>query len=585
MMVKKGEILYLLMLLLFGASSCNDSFMERYPTSELSPETYFTNENELRSYTNGFYNALPDANAVFYNVPNQGDDEARSSVSDELRGVRVIPTTGGKWSWSELRRINFFLKYSHQTKDDVIRNKYDALARFFRAYFYFEKIVDLGNVPWYDDVLATDDEGLTKARDPRNFVFSKILEDIDFAIANLEKSKKAYEITKWTALALKSRICLFEGTFRKYHNLGDYEEILDECISASEALIDSKEYSIYMSNPLTAYHELFVAEDAIVKEVILARQYDEVASVKHQANYYLLTTAFGSPGVQKSLIDSYLMNDGKRFTDMPNYKTMQFYEETQNRDPRMSQTIRTPGYKRMDETSTSVPQLEYSVTGYQFSKYVWGPKYDVGNQTNDIPIFRYAEVLLNFAEAKAERGTLTQTDINKSIKLLRDRVGMPNMDLNFSNTYPDPYMESEYMNVDKGANKGVILEIRRERRIELIKEGFRYNDILRWKEGKRFERTFYGMYFPGPGDYDLDRDGKIDLTIYDGEKPSSVSGRQYQKLSDLNLENDINGGRIRVNTTISRYWDENKDYFYPIPTQERILNPNLTQNPGWDDGL
>lgn len=580
--MKKRKIIYMASMLTLGLSACNDSYLERYPLAELAPETYFTSANELQTYTNAFYSELPAALDIHYNTPNQGDDEARSSICEEIQGTRVIPTSGGGWDWTELRQINFYLENSKKCTDEAARLKYDGVARFFRAYFYFNKIVRFGDVPWYDTVLAMDDEGLTKARDTREFIFGKILEDINFAIANCQTTKSAQLITKYTALAFKSRICLFEGTYRKYHNLGNWEAILDESISVSQELINSGIYGIYTSTPTTAYQELFIQEEPLTKEIILARQYNSTIPFVHSANFYILSASYGRPGVEKSLVNSYLMTDGSRFTDKPGYNAIQFYEETQNRDPRMAQTIRTPGYKRIGQTVTSVPDFACCLTGYQFVKYILAPTYDTGNCTNDMPIFRYAEVLLNFAEAKAERGTLTQPDIDKSIKLLRDRVAMPNLNMAIANANPDSYLLSEYPNVDKGPNKGVILEIRRERRIELVKEGFRYRDILRWKEGKRFERPFYGMYFPGAGDYDLDHDGVIDLVIYEGTKPKTVAGRQYQKLGELVLENGSQGGRIVTMPAIQKKWNEDKDYLYPIPTQELLLNTNLTQNPGWE---
>lgn len=286
--------------------------------------------------------------------------------------------------------------------------------------------------------------------------------------------------------------------------------------------------------------------------------------------------------MQKSVVNSYLMKDGSRFTDIPGYETMQFFEETQNRDPRMAQTIRTPGYKRIGRNEVSVPDFATSVTGYQYIKYVLSPAFDSGQSTNDMPIFRYAEVLLNFAEAKAELGTITQADIDKSIKLLRDRVAMPNLDVAAANANPDPYLLGEYAQIQAGANTGVLLEIRRERRIELVKEGHRYRDLLRWKEGGRLAKPFYGMYFPGVGEYDLDHNGSIDLVIYQGQAPTTVPGRQYQRLGELVLENGTNGGRIVNLPDIIKRWDESKDYYYPIPTQELQLNTNLQQNPGWD---
>lgn len=570
---------YISALLLFTA--CNDDYLERYPLSELAPETYFRTAAELQNYTNAFYAVLPDALAIHYNTPNQGDDEARNTIASEIQGTRTTPSSGGGWDWAELRRINFYLENSHLCEDETARLHYDGIARFFRAYFYFEKLVRFGDVPWYDNVLDMDDEGLFKARDSRKLIFTKMLEDLDYAIEHGSTEKSTQLITKWTALAYKSRMCLFEGTFRKYHGLGDWQEILASGVSAAEELINSGVYSIYQSDTNHAYHELFIAEDAIASEMILARQYDAAVPFVHSANFYILSASYGRPGMQKSLVDSYLMSDGSRFTDQPGYQTMEFYQETQNRDPRLAQTIRTPGYKRIGQNGVSVPDFATSVTGYQFIKYIWAPSYDAGQSSNDMPIIRYAEVLLNYAEAKAELGQLTQSDVDKSIKLLRDRVGMPNLNVQDANAVPDPYLLEEYPNVSKEAQTGVLLEIRRERRVELVKEGHRYRDLLRWKEGARLAKPFYGMYFPGAGEYDLDQNGSIDLVIYQGTLPPQKPGVQYQRLGELVLENGDKGGRIVNLPDIVKQWDEQKDYLYPIPTQELQLNTELTQNPGW----
>jgi hypothetical protein len=184
----------------------------------------------------------------------------------------------------------------------------------------------------------------------------------------------------------------------------------------------------------------------------------------------------------------------------------------------------------MGSSVPEVPNLGATVTGYQMIKFVTEPSHDkINGCVNPLPIFRYAEVLLNYAEAKAELGTLTQADIDRSIKLIRDRVGMPNLNLAFANANPDPYLANQYTHVT-GANKGVILEIRRERRIELVMEDFRWNDLMRWKEGHLVAEQFYGEYFPGPGSFDLDGDGKTDIVIYTGTKPTTQKGVQYLKL-------------------------------------------------------
>lgn len=569
--------------------SCDDNFLERYPLDQLSPITYFQTENELKTYTNSFYSLVP-------GNPSDGrssiwgtyiDDEATFSVSDLIAGTRTVPTTGGGWSWGVLRDVNFFLENIERFPgDDNTRNHYVGLARFFRAWFYFDKVSRFGDVPWYSKTIATDDQdALKKTRDSRTIVMDSILLDINFAIKNLRTQSNSKVITKWTALALKSRIFLYEGTFRKYHGIAGSEKMLEESISASSDLIQNGTYSIYSSSPNKAYQELFIAQNSISKEVILTREFDLSVPYTHSVNFHTNSSSYGRPGVTKQLINSYLMSDGTRFTDLPNYETMQFFEECQNRDPRLSQTIRTPGYKQIGQEKTSLPDFTASMTGYQYIKFILAPVHFSLGCDNDLPVFRFAEVLLNYAEAKAERGTITQNDLDISVKLIRDRVGMPNINLDWSNSNPDAYLASQYVNVS-GSNKGVILEIRRERRIELIREDFRWDDIVRWKEGHNLERPFLGMYFPGAGEYDLDRDGQVDLVIFIGVEPTDkIPSAQYYKLGEIDLVNGVNGGNIIVNRKVPKNFDEAKDYLYPIPTQERILNPNLTQNPGWNDGL
>ncbi|ADB40956.1 RagB/SusD family nutrient uptake outer membrane protein [Spirosoma linguale] len=564
-----------------GLSACD---LNMLPQDAISPNTFFNTENDLLLYTNSFYNALPSAEDV-YN--EDVDNVVKNSLRDELQGTRVVPTSGGGWSWGTLRNINYFLANSGKCPDAKAVAKYNGLARFFRAYFYFGMVKRFGDVPWYSKPIEVmDQEMLTKPRDPRTMVMDSVMADINYAIANLDASRQVTTVTKWTALALKSRIGLYEGTFRKYHTefgLPNADKFLDESIAASADLMKNSGYTIYKATPATAYGKLFSSDNAIPDEVILARDFSDELQVYHNLNYYTMTASYGKPGLEKKLVNSYLMADGTRFTDIKGYETMQFAEEVQNRDPRLSQTIRTPGYTRIGETTPLVPEFGATVTGYQLIKFVSAPEWDTFTKDiTDMPIFRYAEVLLNYAEAKAERGTLTQADLDLSTKLTRDRVGMPNINLADANANPDPYQAQQYTQL-KGANMGVILEIRRERRVELVMENFfRWDDIIRWKEGQLLTKTFKGMYFPGPGSYDLDKNGKVDLVIYEGTKPS-VPGAQLLKLgSEILLENGNKGGNIVVNGHINKKFNESRDYLYPIPTQERLLNTKLTQNPNWE---
>ena len=598
--MKKNIILYSFIALLSGTAGCSD-MLDEYPLDAISPETYYNNADELRSATNQFYGMFPGAASGY---TESADVVCIFNLPAEVQGIRTVPTSGGGWNWEYLRAVNFYLSHSVRCDDVDAREHFDGIARFFRAYFYFEKVKRFGEVPWFDRELSSTDPELFRPRDSRDFIMDKILDDLTYAINNISDKKDLYNVTHWTALALKSRICLFEGTFRKYHGIPGYEKFLNECATASKLFIDNAPYAIYQTGA-QPYRDLFSSMNAIEEEVILARDYDRSQNVMHEANANTLSPTYGRPGMNKKIVNSYLMTNGDRFTDQPGYETMQYYDEMQNRDPRLTQTVVGPGYMRINSDAVSSPNFGASTTGYQITKWVTDALGDgyLGS-SNDYILFRAAEVYLNYAEAKAELGTLTQEDLEISIKKIRDRVGMPNIDMDAANANPDPYLcalESGYQNVT-GPNKGVILEIRRERTIELLLEGFRYYDIIRWKEGKVFEQPYKGMYFPGltqgSGDNRYDvfdmSDGtvgdkeKVDICIYTGKKPSVKNIRKFYKLGDEFVLTDGDKGNIICHDIEKepRQWREDRDYLYPIPTQERLLsNGTLSQNPNWDDGL
>ena len=565
--------------------SCED-MLDYQPKDRLSPDTYFKTETDCELWTNNYYTVFPSAEGI-YSEPY--DVIVRDVLADEISGVRKPMPTDGNWNWKKLREMNFFLSRASQVEDESVRLEYEGLTRFFRAYFYFEKVKRYGDVPWVDRPLGSDEEELYKGRDSRESVMEKVMEDVDFAIANLPEVQNVYRVTRWTARALKSRIALFEGTFRKYHGLDGYEEFLQACVNASEPFLTSP-YSIYTSGS-TPYQDLFTSQNAIETEIILARAYTSaISGMTHDVNGHLTGATMGRPGMTRNVVNMYLMRDGSRYTDQADYATKTFVEECKNRDLRMAQTLRTPGYKRIGGSKELAPDLSRSTTGYQLIKYLTEEKYDANKaSTNDMPLFRLAEVLLNYAEAKAELGTLKQADLDNTIRPLRVRAGLPDLDMEEANANPDPYLSSSetgYANVT-GANKGVILEIRRERTLETPMEGLRYWDIMRWKEGKRFEKPIEGLYFPGTGEYDLDGNGSVDVCIYDTEKaPGNSADVLYLKLgSDIVLSGETSGN-VLAHSTQQRIWNEERDYLYPIPTDDRVLTQGaISQNPGWNDGL
>ncbi|MEC3880094.1 RagB/SusD family nutrient uptake outer membrane protein [Parapedobacter sp. 10938] len=580
--MKYHSITLFLAALMFA--SCGKDFLERFPLSQLSPETFFNNERDLELYTNSFYAYLPGEEAYLDDQQSDNLAVTTASIQEIISGKLAVPTSASEagWTWGPLRNINYFLaNYQKADEPQAVKDQYAGLARFFRAMFYFEKVKRFGDVPWYAHPLDDSSEELYKARDPRSLVMDSVLADVNFAVAHLGTGKSTSRITRWTALALKSRICLFEGTFRKYHTtlgLDDANQWLEQAYQAAQLLMDSGQYAVYSTgSPETDYLNLFSQSNANAKEIILAMAYDGAEHMRyHQANAVFTVATLGNPGMTKSLVNTYLMRDGSRFTDLPGYASMMFASEVENRDPRLKQTIRTPGYTRTGTNVPLVPDFANARTGYQVIKYVTTLNEDGNRNTNDLPIFRYAEVLLNFAEAKAELGTLTQEDVNKSINQLRNRVGMPPMVL--SALTLDPVLSEQYTHVDDP----LILEIRRERRVELAIEGFRYHDLMRWREGHLLARKFKGMYFPSKGSFDLDGNGTMDVALVDAMPASPQQGVQYVVLgNDLELA-DTNNGNLVFRPNETKIFNENKHYLFPLPRTERLLNPKLTQNPEWE---
>lgn len=565
----------------FLLGSCQKDYLDRPPKDEVDAEFFFNNATDLEVATNDFYTMLPSKS--LYEEDVASDNIVPLTVNERIRGGRIVPTERGSggWSWGRLRDINFFLENYKQVDDEAAKAKYGGIARFFRAYFYFEKVARFGDVPWYSKVLEAGDEDLYKARNSREVVIDSVMADIDFAIENIPAEVQLNKVTKYTALLLKARIALFEGSFRKYHGLGNYEELLQEAVSASEELINSGAYSLFTSGgPENAYRELFARVNQDAVETILARDYEREMGI-HNLPYLMTSPTMGAWGLTKDLVNSYLMADGTRFTDQSGYETMEFYEEMQNRDPRLTQTTAGPDFTVFGETTREPVILDGTTTGYRVIKAL--PERDQwASAFFDIVVFRYAEALLVYAEAKAELGTLTQQDLDISINELRARVGMPDLKLAQANANPDPYLEQMYPNVDQGKNKGVILEIRRERRIEMVNEGLRWDDLMRWKEGEKVEQPMLGMYFSGLGAHDFNNDGVADVYLHDGD----ASGAPSEASSIINVQQRplTEGTSGYLNPfSYGGSFDENKDYLYPLPIEDLQLNPNLEQNPGWEN--
>lgn len=549
------------------------------PEDTMTPETYFKKESDLQLWTNQFYTMLDEADAA---AGQNADDLVDRNLQDIIAGTRSAATENG-WSWGQLRAINYYLQHSVNCTDETARNQYDGVAYFFRAYFYFVKVRRYGDVPWYDQVLGSkDDVLLKKARDDREFVMDKVMEDFDKAIELLSQTKSISRVTKWTALAFKSRAALYEGSFRKYHGMANYDKYFIQAADAANQFITSSGYTLYNEGN-EPYRDLFCSDVAKSAEVVLARIYNFTGlNIPTSVQFNILNDRLG---FTRRFMNHYLMTDGSRFTDKPDYQTMFYTNEVKLRDARMAQTVLCPGYIQKGSTSVTRNTL-LSSTGYQPIKFVATAEQNGSSKgTADWPLMRTAEVYLNFAEAKAELGTLTQNDLNLSINKIRTRAKLPALNMTTANANPDSFLLACYPNVAQSTYTGVILEIRRERTVELVMEGNRQWDMLRWKEGGQMVNTpnpYYGCYIPNPGLYDMDGDGTNDLEVYTTAPTSSLATRLLIG-TDIVLSNETSGYIIAFPTIVCT-WNEERDYLWPIPADQRVLTSGLlTQNPGWTD--
>lgn len=408
-------------------------------------------------------------------------------------------------------------------------------------------------------------------------------------ISRGRRTKTGSLVTKWVAYALKSRICLFEASFRKYHTeLGltdSADEWYQEAVRAAETVMKESGHSIYTGEGTDAsFRSLFISDKPVTSEVMLASCADAGLAVLGEANWWWTSGTYGARfSMIRTFVNTFLNTDGTPFTDRAGYETMEFYDECQNRDARLAQTIRTPGYER--DGVPAAPNFNgYSYTGYQPIKYTLDDtKYDAGAlNTNAIPLFRYAEVLLNYAEAKAELGTLTDVDWANTVGVLRARAGITG-GLSAKPTKVDAYFQQNYF---PNISDPVILEVRRERSVELALEGFRFTDLKRWKRGELMTMRWTGIYVPALNvQMDLDKDGTPDVIFYKGEKPTGLPASCTPVSVGEGTQQGLTGadsGNLTWSDNDPRIWyDDGRQYYYPIPQSAIIKNGNLKQNPGW----
>lgn len=615
-----------ILLFTIGALLCSSCLKTHNPESYANKEDIFTSEAGLESYTNSFYLALPNLKTIPICEASKADYAVCRGFDNFYLDNAFNAETSTSWSWSDLRNINYFLdgleEYSSRLPEGV-KNHYEGIARWFRAYFYYNKLTKYGAVPWFEHCLSNSQVSLMyKNRDSRDVIIGHIIDDLDFAWENIstEESVGNTLISRYAALALKSRACLFEATWRKYHNEEGTEfttaQLFEECIDACRKLIDTQKFKLnttvaeheYISTK-GAYRSLFYSRDIMTDEVILGVLASKDDNVMGDANYRFNSATYGDGYcLSRAFIFTYLKTDGSRFTDQADYSAISFVDEFSNRDKRLEQTVKSPSYKMFGNGTLGLRAASIASgiapTGYQPIKFVEDAvgRNNSAKNENSLPIIRYGEVLLNYAEALAETGKLTNALWKSTIGALRTRAGFSSSSAAVTSlpTSVDPYLQKTFY---PDITNPVILEIRRERAIELVYEGFRVNDLNRWKEGHCLaDLPWTGIHFTAldtPININNDTDwGAIVYDYYFTEKEITEIPGKYKALYVKVLPADTPGQGLKYKANpaggydlyydlaISRKWyDDDRLYLYPIPAQIVRDYKNrgyvIDQNPNW----
>ncbi len=575
--MKKYLVLIFTSITLLFFTACDKDFLNRTPLDAVTTPDFFKSPDELRAYVNTFYTASNFPKYANHGSDFNSDNQTTGSPDTRLQGTRTV-STSGSIGFADVRRINYFFDNYRVVEENHELDDYKQFlgeAYFFRGLIYFNLMRSYGDIQILTTELGTSSPELYDPRDARNEVADFIIGQLDSAAMYLteDKTNGAGRLNKWMALLIQSRVALYEGTWERYHEGTDFgvkeanpEKYLEKAAEAAYEIINSGVYEVYNTgNPETDYKELFSLLDfSSNNEVMFWRKYNNELTRGSQSftndRFFRMETPTNKT-ITKQLADAYLCNDGRPISGnslFKGYNTLNL--EAENRDPRFYQTIATPDdvWKihengKVENWSEAYDKLnstgDYNApSGYIIQKgYNPNMVYHV-QQYEESPgmIYRYAEALLNYIEAKAELGTITQEDIDLTIKPLRDRVGMPNLVI--GEITPDP--EWNFPDLSP-----LINEIRRERRVELAAEGFRWDDIARWAAadelivGKRPKGFFASQ---------------IDLD----ENPFPVDGNGFlDPLKDAMPE----GWGFKLD----------RDYLNSIPESEIVLNDNLEQNPGW----
>lgn len=601
-------------------SGCSD-FLEKYPQDAMSDQDYFTKDTDLEYYMNGLYGGiLRSANSYKWsNLNTANDDWAGNSPSGTLMQHStsgLASETSDTWNnaYDYIRKVNYFLENAYRVPNmGKIGKHYLGEGYYCRAVKYFDLLQTFGGVPYISKVLNVDSEELYTPRSSRKEIAEKIVADLDSAILYCdwkgEGEASAGRINKEAALVMQSRVALYEGSWEFYHGKkgskfqvqgSDGSVFLKKGIEAGEQLIEKYGSNIYRGSSGNEYFDYFNQSDyEKIQGAFLYKVYSRSLGI---INNWGRSYAEGvNAGLTKSAIDAYVMSDGKPVeVSRVTLDNQTMNELCTKKDPRLSQTIWYPTKGRFFDYlgavdhayKTSYPGLIISqqrnpaYTGFRIWKGTSFDPEEIDNGEVDDLILRYEEGLLNYVEAKAILGLVTQDDLDKTINVIRSRVNMPSMSLSEVNGWSIDY---DKRNGYDPSAPNVVNEIRRERRVELMLEGLRFMDIKRWA---MLDDVFngwkpVGAYAQEYVDY-WNNPERLAEDGFDWKSPEEVKlekGINYDTIGDY-INPFFKHADFQPNSGRGYYVNPDRDYLSSIPREEITLyknkgNVTLEQNPGW----
>ncbi|MWB95443.1 RagB/SusD family nutrient uptake outer membrane protein [Flavobacterium sp. GA093] len=557
------------------AVSCSD-FLDTPPEDVFSDENFWTSENNVKTFSwlnyntfNGYGNNTGITADFYFHASATGLIDDNLAMNTFINFPTTANATNANWNeyYTLIRRCNLMLERVPNTPmDQVKKNHYIGVAKFFRAHTYFRLAQQFGNVPYTDMYLAQSDINVYKPALERAEVINNVIKDLEEAIPmllNIDDSNVT--VNKYTAYALLSRVCLSEGTYRKYNLSQNGDTYLQKAKEASLAVMNNNSFKLN-ADWKSLYNSVELLGNT---EVILTKRY--IRGVLGNSVQSYTNTSTTQNGLTKFAAESYVTTNGLPIKQAGNDQYLgdnNIANTFANRDPRFAKAFSTAEYAYSDKPTGNGLS---SITGYVIQLYnnpnTTGTEVTTGGQNQiDAPIFTLSEVYLNYAEACAELGTVTNADLNLSINKVRTRAGIATLTTDGTNAtvggvqINDPQRTSA-LELISGVVNPIIWEIRRERRIEFMSwTTMRKEDLMRWKKG----------------DY-LDTNANPDVAL--GAKITDLIGSGSK--TKVNAEGYV----IPYATGVSRVFVSPKNYFSAIPTNDISLYAaegiELKQNPGW----